>query len=57
MRKRIYAQALIKINQQASAVSYIETQNNSDLGDQTNVTHAGDQFAKANKKKEGMNEN
>jgi hypothetical protein len=31
-------------------VTSITTQDNSDLGDKTNITNAGDQFAKANKK-------
>ena len=39
--------------QQASAVSSITTQNNNETGDQSSVTHAGDQFAKVNKKKKG----
>ena len=38
---------------QASAVSSITTQNNNETGNQSSVTHAGDQFAKVNKKKKG----
>ena len=38
---------------QASAVSSITTQNNNETGNQSSVTHAGDQCAKANKKKKG----
>ena len=38
---------------QASKVSSITTQNNNETGDQSSVTHAGDQFAKVNKKKKG----
>ena len=39
--------------QQASAVSSITTQNNNETGNQSSVTHAGNQFAKINKKKKG----
>ena len=42
---------------QASAVSSITTQNNNETGNQSSVTHAGDQFAKVNKKKKGVNDN
>ena len=38
---------------QASAVSSITTHNNNETGDQSSVTHAGNQFAKSNKKKKG----
>ena len=40
-------------NRQASAVSSITTQNNNEIGNQSSVTHAGNQFAKVNKKKKG----
>ena len=43
--------------QQASAVSSIMTQNKNEIGDQSSVTHAGDQFAKVNKKKKGRIDN
>ena len=39
--------------QQASAVSSITSHNNHETGDQSSVTHAGNQFAKVNKKKKG----
>ena len=42
---------------QASAVSSITTQNNTETGDQSSVTHAGDQFAKVNKEKKGRIDN
>ena len=38
---------------QASAVSSIMSHNNHETGNQSSVTHAGDQFAKVNKKKKG----
>ena len=38
---------------QASAVSSITAQNNNETGNQSSVTHAGNQFAKINKKKKG----
>ena len=43
--------------QQASAVSSITTHNNNKRGNQSSVTHAGDQFAKVNKKKKGRIDN
>ena len=43
--------------QQASAVSPIMTQNNNETGDQSSVTHAGNQFAKVNKKKKSRIDN
>ena len=42
---------------QVSAASSITTHNNNETGDQSSVTHAGDQFAKVNKKKKGINGN
>ena len=38
---------------QASAVSSTRTQNSNETGNQSSVTHAGNQFAKFNKKKKG----
>ena len=37
--------------QQESTMSLITTQNNNETGNQSSVTHAGNQFAKVNKKK------
>ena len=50
MSKRNVSKLWSAYKQQACAVISITTQNNSDLGDQTNITTGGDQFAKANKK-------
>ena len=47
----------LSYKRQASAVSSITTQNNNETGDQSSVTHAGNQFAKVNKKKKGINDN
>ena len=43
--------------QQASVISSITTLSNNETGDQSSVTHAGDQFAKAKKKKKGRIDN
>ena len=43
--------------QQASAVSSITTHSKNETGNQSSVTHAGDQFAKANKKMKGRIDN
>ena len=40
-------------NQQASALPSITTHDKNEAGNQSSVTHAGNQFAKANKKKKG----
>lgn len=42
---------------QAIPVSSVTTQGDSDLGDLSNVTCSGDQFAKANTTKKGSNGN
>ena len=47
----------LSYKQQASAVSSITTQNNNETGNQSSVTHAGNQFAKVNKRKKGVNNN
>ena len=38
-------------------MSSISTQNNSELDGQSNITHPGDQFPKANERKKGSNDN
>ena len=43
--------------QQASTVSSIIIYNNNETGDQSSVTHAGNQFVKANKKMKGRIDN
>ena len=52
-QKETVRKLTLACKQQASAVSSITTHNNNETGDQSSVIHAGDQFAKANKKMKG----
>ena len=45
----------LAFKQQASTVSLNKTQNYNGFGNQSSVTHAGNQFANVNKKKQGSN--
>ena len=47
----------LSYKQQASAVSSITTHNNNETGNQSSVTHAGNQFAKVMNKKKGRIDN